>query len=106
MPLFDWLLDTTIINAFLIAKQLIGGKKNILYTDQRKFMEALCWALVNDGEHILHPNVQVNIPTSTSETRCRHRNQEGQACASYCGSPALTLDFSPDSTPTPEERRC
>ena len=24
----------------------------------------------------------------------------------YCESPALTLDFSPDSTPTPEERRC
>jgi len=84
MPLFYWLLDTTIINAFLIAKQSIGGKKNTFYTDQRKFMENLCWALVKDGEDSLHPNIGVNSPTSAplSETRRRHRNQESQIRAS------------------------
>ena len=83
MPLFYWLLNTTIINAFLIAKQSVGGKNNTLCTNQQKFIEDLCWALVKDGAHILNPDSVANIPTSTplTETRHEHRNHDRQLCA-------------------------
>lgn len=40
-PLFFWLLDTSIINAFLIAQGHIGGRKDTLYTSQRQFHKSI-----------------------------------------------------------------
>lgn len=50
MPLFFWLLDTSITNCFLIAQDLVGGRKGSLYRDQKTFMLNLAWALATEGQ--------------------------------------------------------
>ena len=37
------------INAFLIAQGYIGGRKDSLYTSQRRFQESVAWGLVYEG---------------------------------------------------------
>lgn len=49
MPLFFWLLDTTVINSFLIAQQHMGGRRHSLWQSHPQYRERLAWDLVEMG---------------------------------------------------------
>jgi len=57
MPLFFWLLNTTVINSFLIARQHIGNQhpRTSDWHIYSKFRERLAWDLVEQGFHLLNP---------------------------------------------------
>lgn len=57
MSLFFWLLDTTVINSFLIAQQYIGHQhtRTSEWHMHSKFRERLAWDLVEQGFHLLNP---------------------------------------------------
>ena len=49
MRLFFWLLDTTVINSFLIAQQHMGGRRHSLWQSHSRYRERLAWDLVETG---------------------------------------------------------
>ncbi|KAI5786566.1 hypothetical protein FPQ18DRAFT_308568 [Pyronema domesticum] len=52
-PVFFWLLDTTLIDVFLIAHQHFRGPKGSLYTTQREFQNVVAWGLIEEGFAVL-----------------------------------------------------
>jgi len=55
MPIFFWLLDTTIINSFLLAGQTMSSDRNPQWSVHSKFRERLAWDLVEQGFQQLNP---------------------------------------------------
>jgi len=55
MPFFFWLLDTTIINSFLLASQTMSSDRNPQWSVHSKFRERLAWDLVEQGFEQLNP---------------------------------------------------
>ena len=57
MPLFFWLLDTTVINSFLIAEQYIEHQhtRTSEWHMHSKFRDHLAWDFVEQGLRLLNP---------------------------------------------------
>jgi len=55
MPIFFWLLDTTIINSFLLASQTMSSDRNPQWSVHSKFRERLACDLVAQGFEQLNP---------------------------------------------------
>lgn len=56
MPLFFFMLDAAVINAFLIAKQQHQPLKDAFITQQRAFRLRLAWCLTLQGSHGIDQN--------------------------------------------------
>jgi len=65
--------------------------------------------LINHSAFLLQYSAHINdnklgLPTSNDQQDADWDGSTGERW--YCESPALTLDFSPHTTPTPESQRC
>jgi hypothetical protein len=65
MPLFFWLLDSTIINAFILCSEVFEGSKICSLENHRRFRLRLAWNLVLEGDRILNPRWVETLSTQT-----------------------------------------
>jgi len=78
MPLFFWLLDTTVINAFLIARQQMEKQqtRTSCWQTHLRFRERLAWDLVEEGFRQLNPTriqeLQLVSPPNIPSPNGRH----------------------------------
>jgi len=76
MPLFFWLLDTTVINSFLIAQQHMGGSggQHSIWRSHPRYRERLAWDLVEKGYQLLHPTHEQRLQLTQPSLRIPEGN--------------------------------
>jgi hypothetical protein len=93
-PLFFWLLDTTLINVFLIAQQHVGGAKGTLYTNQWKFQNEVAWGPIEEGFAAMEEACQ-----EAQRVRAMAKEGEDQHVANVFVEAEVNESQQPDTTP-------
>lgn len=74
MPISFWLLDTTLINCYLLARECYPGERAYNKNNRWKWHEDLAWDLVLEGYSELNPSrshaLQNNIPCQPNGRHC------------------------------------
>ena len=91
MPLFFWLLDTTVINAHIIGQELYGKHQAYKKHLRWKWHEDLAWELVQEGFHELNPQ-------HSPEREAYHPNASSQANRSSRPESSYSGSFYPGSS--------
>jgi hypothetical protein len=76
MALFFWLLDTTIINAFILSMEVFKGTKIPFLVDHRRFRVRLAWNLVLEGARQINPQ-WVEVLSTEKNPKPRGRSCPG-----------------------------
>ena len=83
MPLFFWLLDTTVINSFLLAQQHIGEGRQSTWQSHSGYRERLAWDLVERGYKLLHPTHEQQLQLAEPFHHIPHGNTHASRAMGY-----------------------